>query len=465
MSIIELMGCVEIVEAIGGRSEGRVTTKGVSTDSRAVRPDDLFFALRGPNFDAHDYVADAFAGGAAGAVVSRSIEGLASDQHCILVKDTLRALGDLARAVRRKWNGKVIGITGSAGKTTCKDMSHAVLSRAVEAGKTPGNFNNHIGLPLSIFGLEPEHEVAILEMGASAAGEIADLADIARPDIGVVTNVGPAHLEGFGSLDGVARAKGELVDALGGDGVAVLNADNHRCLAMRGRCRGETVTFGLSEGADVRGVDVEYGEWDARFRLEGGGWFEIAVPGRHNVMNALAALAVGRVLGLADATMAEGLSEYGPAAMRMNLRRVGGVKLIDDTYNANPKSMAAALEVYRVVSVRGRRFMICGDMLELGPASRQLHEELGGRIAGAGIDGLWTVGEESRCVATGARRSGADMRITETCEAEEAADALLAELAPGDAVLVKGSRAIGLDRCVERLESALAAQVVSEGVA
>ncbi len=469
MSVIELMGCVEIVEAIGGRSEGRVTAKGVSTDSRSVRQADLFLALSGPNFDGHNFVADAFAAGAAAAVVSRPIAGAGAgagaDQRCILVGNTLRALGDLARAVRRKWSGKVVAITGSAGKTACKDMSHAVVSRAFGAGKTPGNFNNHIGLPLSILGLELEHEVAILEMGASARGEIAELADIARPDIGVITNIGPAHLEGFGCLDGVGRAKAELLDAITEEGVAILNADDERCLAMRGRCRGETLTFGMSEGADVRGVDVEYGEWSARFRLEGGGWFELAVPGRHSVMNALAALAVGRVLGISDATMAEGLSAYGPAAMRMNLRRVGGVTLVDDSYNANPASMAAALEVYRAMSVGGRRFMVCGDMLELGADSRMLHEELGERIAGAGIDGLWTVGEESRAVAAGARESDAEMRIAEAHAAVEAADALLAELAPGDAVLVKGSRGVGLDCCVERIESALATQVISGGVA
>jgi len=455
------LGCVEIVEAIGGRPERRVQITGVSTDSRGTQPGDLFFALKGERFDGHDFVRDAFSRGAAAAVVSRPVAGLEPHHYCIMVPDTIRALGDLARFCRRRWGGTVIAITGSNGKTTTKDMVHHILAGERRARKAQHSFNNHIGVPLTIFALEADDKYAVLEMGTSAPGEIARLAEIAEPDVGVVTNVAPTHLQDLGSVRGVAVEKGALVAALRAEGMAVLNGDNVWCRRMARDCRARVVTFGFGRGATTRVVALEWLEWGTRFRTKDGAVFELVVPGRHNVLNALAAIAVGRELGLTDAEMAERLRTFELPPMRLARRDVGGITLINDAYNANPASMEAALDVYAALPVRGRRFVVFGDMLELGRRSRRLHEDLGARVAQARLDGLWTVGEESRWTAVAARAHNPALRVQEARHLEEAAIQILSVLMPGDAVLIKGSRRMNLDRLLDLLVAGLAA---GEGV-
>jgi UDP-N-acetylmuramoyl-tripeptide--D-alanyl-D-alanine ligase len=451
---MQALGCVEIVSAIGGRPGRRVEIAGVSTDSRTTQPGDLFFALHGDAFDGHDFVKVAFARGAAAAVVSRTVEDLPPDAYCIMVEDTTKALGDLANRARRAWNGKVIAVTGSNGKTTTKEMIYQLLSGSHRVRKAPKSFNNNIGVPLTIFSIEPQDEFGVIEMGTNAPGEIARLAEIAEPDIAVVTNVMQTHLEGLRSLSGVAAAKAELLAGLKAGGLAVINADNEHCRKMIRNCRARVLTFGVGSGAQARATSMQPLAWGTRFRLNGSE-FEVPVPGIHNVMNALAALAVCRELGLQADDLAARLAAFEPPPMRLARREAGGVMLINDAYNANPGSMQAALQVFGSLPVNGRRIMVCGEMLELGKNSRKLHEQLGKSIAEAGVNEVWTVGEASKYVAEAIRSTGQHVAVNEARQPLEAAAKMLRTLEPGDAVLLKGSRGVKLETLMDALVAGL----------
>ena len=424
-----------------------------------MRPGGLFFALVGEKFDGHAFVLDALKKGAAAAVVSRDV-GLPAEfaGRCLRVADTRRALGDLARCYVKRWGGKVVAITGSNGKTSTKDMTLHALSGWTPARKSPSSFNNEIGVPHSIFQLEETDKVAVLEMGTSGAGEIKRLAEIACPTIGAVTNIAETHLSELGTIHGVAAAKAELLDALPNDGWAVLNADDAMTLRLGWRRQCRVITFGMSECAAVRGLKVRAGAWGSEFELGTGEACALPVPGRHNVMNALAAIAICDALGMKKADAAARLATFQPSPMRLARETVGQVTIINDAYNANIRSMEAALSVLREMPVSGRRVMLCGDMLELGARSGELHRRLGKLICESGVRVLVTAGPFARMAGEVARRSSRGVEVHHADDVMEAADALASLLRPRDVLLVKGSRGMALERAIEVVKGKLQAQ-------
>ncbi|MCS6952229.1 MAG: UDP-N-acetylmuramoyl-tripeptide--D-alanyl-D-alanine ligase [Bryobacterales bacterium] len=418
---------------------------GWSTDSRSVEPGDAFFALRGSRHDGHDFVAEAFARGAAVAIVEREV-GVGT---LVRVPDTLAALQRLAAWARRRWGGRVIAVTGSAGKTTTKEAIARLLETALPTGKSAGNWNNHIGVPLSILRLPDECEVAVLELAMNHAGEIRHLARIARPDIGVVTMVGWAHIENFGSIEEIALAKRELVEELGPSGVAVLNADDPRVAAFRQVHSGRSVTFGFSEAADVRATEVQLGVDGTRFRC-GGVEFETQLAGRHGVRNILAALAVAHVVGLPFETLRDAVRSLQAPPMRGERFEHRGVTVINDCYNANPDAVGAMLDVLRSVP-GGRRWAVLGEMAELGEWSERLHREVGRLVAEAGIDLLVGIRGAARYLVEEAVRSGLPDRAAFFFqEPEPAGEFLRAQVRAGDVVLFKGSRATRVEAALEK---------------
>ncbi len=438
-------------QAVGGRLDGDDGPfAGVCTDTRQLRAGDLFIALSGPNFDGHDFVRRAASLGAAGAVVSRLV-------NCplpqLVVEDTLGALQRYATTWRHRFRGPLIGVTGSNGKTTVKELIRSIFSVRGEVLSTHGNLNNHIGVPLTLLGLRPTQKAAVVEMGANHAGEIAALSRIAEPTVGVVTLAGAAHLEGFGSIEGVAHAKGELFRALPGDGIAVINVDDRYADLWRGfasHCR--QIGFGLGASADVTASDIRPADEGSRFRLQTpGGEAEVALAlsGRHNVMNALAAAAVAWGCGIAPRAIAQGLSLASAVDGRLRLLDgLHGSRLVDDSYNANPTSLRAALEW--IAAQPGEAWAVLGDMAELGADAEHLHAECGEYARKLGIDRVFAVGPLSRATvrAFGARGKHAD-------DMEDLMAALHEALSDGTAptVLIKGSRSAGMERVVAALRA------------
>ncbi len=441
------MNLADAARLMDGRLDGedRAFT-GVSTDSRALVEGGLFFALRGPNFDGHDFAAAAREAGAAAVVADHALPGVAP---CILVDDTVAALGRLASAWRRSLDCHVVGVTGSNGKTTVKEMLGAILGRLGPTAATRGNLNNHIGVPLTLLDLSPADRYAVVEMGANAEGEIAVLTRLASPDVAVVTNTGAAHLAGFGGHDGVIRAKGEIYAGLGERGVAVINADDTSAAAFRALNRNRcTIEFGLQAGADVQG----------RWSPEGGVnrlWMttpvgelavHLALPGRHNAANALAATACALALDVDLETVRAGLMAVEPVAGRLQDRPgAGEAHLLDDTYNANPDSLVAGLTVLAARPEEG--WLVLGDMGELGADAAELHADAGETARALGVTRLFTVGELSRRAS---ERFGAGAEHFDSIAGLVAA--LRPQLSPGVCVLVKGSRAMGMERVVRGLE-------------
>jgi UDP-N-acetylmuramoyl-tripeptide--D-alanyl-D-alanine ligase len=425
---------------------------GVSIDTRTLAPGDLFVAIRGERFDGHSFVGDAFDLGAVAAVAA-SDSGLATGLGpTLFVEDTVTALQDLSAWYRGRFDARVVAVTGTNGKTTTKDMTAGAISMGMPTLKTEGNLNNHIGVPLTLFGLTREHAAAVVEMGMNHEGEIARLAELARPEVGVVTNVARAHLETMQDLDSIARAKGELVEALPADGTAVLNADDPRVMAQASRTNATVQTFGLSEGAGVRAVAIEETVSGVSFELEGGERVDLPVPGRHNVMNALAALAAARALGVGPTEAARGIASFAPSAMRMAIVRVGGRTILNDAYNANPGSLAAALDTLVAVAAGRPTAAVLGDMLELGSESRAAHREAGERSAALGIDHLFLFGTEVAALAEGAKVNGMSQERVRTYETKAALKEELEALLPANAVvLVKGSRGMRMEEVVELL--------------
>lgn len=440
-----------------GPAAGKVRLSEVSTDTRTLAPGALFVALRGENFDGHRFLKQAFGRGAAAAVVDRPVRGH-KDRVLLRVPDTLRGLGDLAGFLRRRRPLRVAAVTGSNGKTTTKEMLAAVAGTTYRTLATAGNLNNLVGLPLTLFRLRPEHEAAVLEMGMNRPGEIARLTEIADPDVGLVTCVAPAHLEGVGGLRGVARAKAELYAGLKPTAVAVVNLDDPFATRMAARAAGPRITFGFSRRADVRGRKV-------RLRGLQGVGFELVTPagaaevrlsllGRHNVLNALAAAAAGVAMGLTPDRIAAGLSQVGAYAGRLSLKRLPGpVYLLNDSYNANPASVEAGLGVLAEVRGQGRAVAVLGDMLELGSAGRTEHARVGRTAAERKVDLLVGVGPLTRFLIRAAQKNGLnDSRTAWFSDQAEAAAWLKTQLIPRDRVLVKGSRGMGLETVVEMLE-------------
>lgn len=450
----------EVQRATGGRLAGAspaAVITGVSTDTRTLRPGDLFVALPGPHADGHAFVAEAFRRGASAALVSRAPDG-SPPGPLVQVGDGLRALADLARHYRRGLTLTVVGITGSVGKTTTAAMCAAVLGTRLAVARTREEWNAEIGVPLTLLALDERTQAAVIEMAMRGLGQIAELVDIAAPRIGVVTNIGPTHLELLGTIENIARAKGELIEGLPADGAAVLNRDDPRAYALRERSRAHVVTYGRHPAADVRAGAVEADEGGLRVALTAGGRaVTVAVPalGRHNASNALAAAAVAGACGLPLEAVGEGLSAYRPPKMRLQPVQAGDVLIINDAYNASPASMEAAFDVLADVA-RGRRTIaVLGEMKELGPESPQLHREVGASLAARRAAVLVAVEREGRQIADGAIAAGMPEDAVICLPSVEAAAERLPELVrPGDVVLVKGSRALAMERIVDVLVEA-----------
>ena len=463
----------DFLEATGGRvlisstigSLDALTIGAVTTDSRQVRNGDVFWALRGGKRDGHEFAADAFQRGAAGAVVSRLMD-IPTGRWALMVADTQDALRRWASWKRRHFTGLVIAVTGSVGKTTTRQMIHTVLSARLKGTASPRNFNNHLGLPLSMLAIEPEHDYAVLELGASRPGEIKALAELCVPKIGVITQLGEAHLAGFGSRQGVAEAKAELLAALPPDGQAIL-ADDPALRQVAHDCQARITWVGAGEQCDLRAIGVTTQQGQLNFRVVAGGnpgredlraavgyKFTVPVWGRHHLTGALVAVAVGRTLGLDLEQIADALACFQSLPMRCEVREIRGATVINDTYNASPTAMCAALELLREMEAPGRRIVVCGDMAELGTQSVALHWQLGKQVAEvAAADLLIACGQFARHVVAGARAGGMAAGRTIACQqSEEILPHLGQAVVPGDVVLVKGSRVMGMERVVEALE-------------
>jgi UDP-N-acetylmuramoyl-tripeptide--D-alanyl-D-alanine ligase len=425
---------------------------GISIDSRTVAPGELFVAIKGERLDGHRFVPEALSKGAAGAVVSTT-EGLDSAERPLLVvSDTVLALQEIAAWYRSRFELPVVAVTGTNGKTTTKDMAAAVLSARLATLKTDGNFNNHIGVPLTLFRLSEGHDAAVVEMGMNHPGEISRLAAVARPRIGVITNVAEAHLETMMNIESIARAKGELLDALPPDGTAVLNADDERVMSQAGRSAAAVVTFGLSERADVRAASIEEAPDSVSFDIVGGGRVRLPVPGGHNVANALAAAAVGSVLGIDLEQACDRLGRFEASPMRMKVQRIGRLTVINDAYNCNPGSLKAALSVLVGAGDASPTAAALGDMLELGARSDTAHREAGLEAARLGVDYLFLFGREVEALRRGALEGGMPPERTRVFDSKTAlVRALQAELDGPAVLLVKGSRAMRMEEVVEGL--------------
>ncbi|MDE1893082.1 MAG: UDP-N-acetylmuramoyl-tripeptide--D-alanyl-D-alanine ligase [Xanthomonadaceae bacterium] len=423
-----------------------VEIRGVSIDTRKVQPGDLFVAIKGERVDGHDYLAEAAAGGAVAAMVTRQM-----DSHLpqIVVNDGTLALGDLASAVRAQRNLHVVGITGSNGKTTVKTLAASILSGHGRTHVSAGNHNNELGLPLSLLAMPADTQYAVFEMGAGKPGDIDYLAAIARPDIGLVTLIAPAHLERMGSIEGVAETKGALYRALPADGVAIINADDGFASFFAGLAGARTVLrYGLDHPAEIGAGIVEQRLDGSRFVLRtphGDAEVALPLPGRHNIANALAAASIALALDVPLATIVRGLEQVPGVAGRLRPQRMaGGWMLIDDTYNANPSSMAAAIDTLALAE--GERWLVLGDMAELGADARALHAGVGARAREGGVDRLFAVGPlgQATVAAFGAGGRHFDDRASLVA-------ALRAELAAGVTCLVKGSRSAAMEQVVKAL--------------
>ena len=456
----------EIAEATGGDMVGEpgALATGVSTDSRAAAPGELFVALRGERFDGHDFIAPCAARGVGIFLVDAAWQAghtLPAGSCAVVVPDTLRGLGDLAAWHRRRFKIQVVAVTGSNGKTTTKEMLARILTQTGPGLKTEGNLNNLIGLPLTLLRLTGKERWVVLELGMSDFGEIDRLAEIAAPDLGIITNAFPAHLEHLGSVEGVARAKGELFLRLKPGAWAVYNVDD----PLVSKCPSPTsvnrLTFGL-RGAEVSSASIKtLGKKGESFTLRLPNEEQpvlLSAFGRHNIYNALAAAAAAHALGVPSEAIRIGLEEFTPYDKRFQLEELSGVTLIDDSYNANPSSMAAALETLRDVREEGRAAAVLGDMLELGAGAEEAHTALG-RLAAGCVERIYLLGDLAGLVAEGARAAGfAPEGIMVGADHAEIARDLLSWVKPGDCVLVKGSRGMRMERVAQAMREALAGQ-------
>lgn len=434
------------------RGDPAVKVTNLCTDSRALKPGDLFLALRGENFDAHAFVRQAAELGAAGAVVERAPEGLPENFGIIKVADTLKALQDIAMAYRRQLPLKAVVITGSNGKTSTKDFVAAVLAERFRVVKTEGNLNNHIGLPLTILRAHSSDQVGVFEIGMNHPGEIGPLAKIAQPDVGIITNIGGAHIEFMGSREAIALEKGALAELVPANGHLVLGAGDEYTTSISRRTKARILLCGVTEG-DVRADSIEIDAEGSRFNLIASGetvhaW--IAVPGRHMVRNALLAVATGVIFGLTPAECAVGLEKVHLTRGRLEQKIIHGIRVIDDTYNANPDSMIAALGTLALMPAAGRRFAVLGRMGELGAEAESGHRRVGEAAGRERIDCVVSVGEGAALISEGARHQGVD-KVYHVASTEDAVTLLRTLVHPGDVVLVKGSRSAQMEKIVEGL--------------
>jgi UDP-N-acetylmuramoyl-tripeptide--D-alanyl-D-alanine ligase len=445
----------------GGEFDRESVAQGYSIDSRTVQPGEVFFAVKGEKMDGHDFVEQSIRKGAIAAIIRKDQRSrFAANAPLISVDDTLIALQMLATAVRRLWAKPLVGVTGSAGKTTTKEAIAHVLATKFRVLKSEGNFNNHFGLPLMLLKIEPEHDIAVIEMGMSHAGEIAALAKIAQPEIGIVTNVAPVHLEYFKSTADIARAKYELIQSLSANGTAVLNADDEYVSQFGRDFRGKVITYGFHSTADVRAENFQsQGVFGSKFDVVIGGCREKAslpLLGTHNVYNALAAVAIAVERGLPPSKAVVALATINPADKRGQVVKVGNITAINDCYNSNPKALDAMVDALATTPA-ARRIVVAGEMLELGPSAEEMHRQSGRHVAEKKIDILLGVRGLAEPMVEAARESG--IRAEFMATPEEAGEWLAREAREGDVVLLKASRGVKLERALEKWLSQPQSQV------
>ncbi len=443
--------------SVASLADNSVSAHGYSIDSRTVCPGELFFAVKGERLDGHDFVEQALKRGALAAVVEKSqTERYSNATPLLVVDNTLAALQTLATAVRKKWGKTAIGVTGSMGKTTTKEALSHLLSIRYRVHSTKGNFNNHFGLPLGLLTLEPEHDVAVVEMGMSNAGEIAALAKIALPNQAVITNVAPVHLESFDSIAGIARAKYELIEALPGTGLAALNADDEYVSQFGRNFKGKVVFYGLRPEANVRAENIMLlGPEGARFDLITNNLrqsVQSPLLGKHNVYNVLAAAAISIEHGITPSEIAAALPSLAAADKRGQVVQVNNITVLYDCYNSSPKALIAAADALAAMAAK-RRIIVAGEMLELGPTGEELHRECGRHFAetradeGGKFDFLLGVRGLAESMVKAAQSSGMNAKFVAT--PEEAGDWLADETREGDVVLLKASRGVKLEKALE----------------
>ncbi|GAB4141722.1 MAG: UDP-N-acetylmuramoyl-tripeptide--D-alanyl-D-alanine ligase [Planctomycetaceae bacterium] len=442
----------DLLEGTGGSacgfSTGDVVFHGIGIDSRTIKHGELFWAIPGEKHDGHNFIDDAIRKGATACVVGEA-HGVNPSAPRVIVPDSLEALKNLAAWHRRRHDILTIGITGSFGKTTTREMIYAVLSTEFSGIQSQKNFNNHIGLPLSLLEIQQPDEFAVLEMGASHLGEIRELADIAMPEIGIVTGIGLAHLEGFGSLEHIIQAKGELLESLPASGFAVLNGDDPLVREMASRASCPVIFVGEGKQNTFQVENVIQSNETLNFFMEGTE-YSISVTGKHHVQAAMVAIAVGRELGMKSEAIAEGLRSFVPVAGRCRLETIGPWHVIDDTYNANPASMRAACETLKHWKTSGAKILVVGDMLELGQRASECHRELGRVAADAEIDQLIVLGSHAADVIQGALEAGMKSCQLAECSSFETLTTILdCWCDAGDVVLVKGSRGMKMERVIQ----------------
>jgi UDP-N-acetylmuramoyl-tripeptide--D-alanyl-D-alanine ligase len=463
---LTLSRIAELMGASAGEIDPSATATGYSIDSRTIRPGELFFAVKGEKMDGHDFVSQALEMGAVAAVVAREQfpkvmvqigrvgMSIPPASKLVAVEDTLIALQALAKGVRRLWTRPLIAVTGSAGKTTTKEAIAHVLATRLRVHKSEGNFNNHFGLPLMLLKLEPEHDLAVVELGMSHLGEITALAQIAKPNTGVVTNVAPVHLEFFTSITEIAKAKYELVESLPANGTAVLNGDDEYVSQFGREFKGKVITYGFGPACSIRADKWESnGEGGSIFDVVAGDQHEnVALPliGKHNVHNALAAIAVGLEHGLTLTESAVALEKLSPADKRGQVVRIGNITVINDCYNSNPTALAAMVDALAEMPAK-RRIVVAGEMLELGPKGEQMHRESGRHMAGKNIDLLIGVRGLAQEMVDSAKQAGMTAAFVAT--PEEAGEWLAGQVRDGDVMLLKASRGVKLEKALEKLSS------------
>src|SRR5437899_5375739 len=451
MNPLTLSQIAQFAEASLSSGDGTVVINKVSTDSRTIKPGELFVALRGENFEGHDFIEAGAKAGATGALVDLKWAGNVPNNFALLrATDTLQAYQTLAANYRRSLALKVLAITGSNGKTSTKDFAASVLARRFRVTKTEGNFNNHIGLPRTILEATSEDEVAVWEIGMNHPGEIATLSKIAAPDAAIITNIGVAHIEFMGSREAIAAEKGALAEVIETQGTVILNADDPFSEGIAARTRAKVVFAGTTGGA-VRAIEIRQSADGSEFTIVEGAHrcrAQLPVVGSHMVQNALLAVGAGRAFGLSIEECAAGLSAAPLTKARLQIKEIGGVQFLDDSYNANPDSMKAALRTLVELDAEGQRIAVLGEMLELGDESERGHREVGETAAALKVDHLIAIGNVAATIAEAARRAGLQNSSTVASTAEAAE--LLGELAaPGDLILIKGSRLARTEQVIE----------------
>jgi UDP-N-acetylmuramoyl-tripeptide--D-alanyl-D-alanine ligase len=455
MNALPLSEVADFAGAMIQSGDGKILISHISTDSRTIKPGELFVALRGENFDAHNFLEQVAKAGAAGAIVSQSPPPNLPENFAILhATDTLLAYQNLAANYRKTLPLKVLGITGSNGKTSTKDFAASILGRAFRVTKTEGNFNNHVGLPRTMLEANRDDQFAVWELGTNHPGEIAALARIALADAAIITNIGIAHIEFMGSRQAIAQEKGALAEAIDPSGFVVLNADDEFSASIANRTRARVILAGIEKGT-IRAIEVQQTSGGCEFTIVEGAHrsrAQLPVPGMHMVQNAMLAVAAGRAFGVSLEECAAGLVAAPLSKARLQIREINGVQFIDDSYNANPDSMKAALRTLMELDADGKRVAVLGRMLELGAESERGHREVGEAAATLHIDQLITIGEMGEITAQAARDAGLE-KVAAVESTREAAEFLGKIAEPGDLVLIKGSRSARTERVIEEFSN------------